>query len=1115
MSEVRQWLRDLGLEEYAKAFEAERLEFADLVKLDAADLKELGLQMGPRKRVLEGIDQLRGAGDLRVLAKSPTAEPAQAIHSTAERRQLTVMFCDMVGYTQLASGVDPEELQDIVRVYEDTCAAAITRYDGYVFQRLGDGIVAFFGYPLAHEGEAERAIRAGLDIIEAFGELDVPNAGRLKVRIGIATGMVVVTSAEKGAVGETMNLAARLQSVAAVNTVVISERVRQLAGGSFDYEDLGERTLKGIQQATHAHQVVGISEATSRFEAAHSEILTPLVGRDLELGLLMDRWARAREGEGQVVLLGGEPGIGKSRILSTLREKLEDEGAKAMRFQCSPYYVNSAFWPSIDNLERTLKFTRTEPVESKLDKLESLVVDHYKRPIEDVRFLASILAIPCDERYAKLSITPQKFKDETLRTLVDLTKAAAKKRPSVMLFEDLHWADPTTFEFLDLMIDRVRPIPLLIVLTHRPEFQNRWVALGHVAGLNLSKLTRTQSGAIVSRLMGGKALPEELFEQIIARTDGVPLFVEELTKSVLESGELKEEADRYEYVGSARSLIIPATLRDSLMARLDRYSPVKEIAQIGSAIGREFSYELIAAVAPMSEVQLKKALEKLTGSGLVFQKGEPPHAVYMFKHALIQDVAYDSLLKRKLRVLHAAIAQAIEKLFPDIGKNEPELLAHHYTFAEDFEKAAHGWFTSGKQSLGRTALQEALSQLEKALSLVEKIPESRARDQFELDLRLTLGTAYFAFLGWVAIEVKNVLEPARELARRLGDYEKLLPITYFIWFHHGMRSEYSETVAAAEEIQDIADQTNDSKARVTGSLTRACTHLWQGEFKQARAIGEDALAVYDYEKHRGLAQIYNHDVKCLTLIWAGAWYWLLGYPDKAHAACIEQLEHAKKVGHPFNLLWGLSGGSIGLLLRRETDLLVKWLKELRVIGRELGMPIADFLSSLWGGYALIEEGRYREGYDQLSPGAQHWRQTGGLHLVPYANLMQARALARMAEFSAAGGLIEDALSVIDTTGHRMHEAEVYRVRGEITLLEDPEKRELAERDFQISIRIATGQRAKGWELRTSTSLARLWQSQGKEKNAHDLLSPVYNWFTEGFDTKDLKEAKALLEELAA
>ena len=770
--DVTGWLGSLGLAQYVELFAANAIDVEVLPDLTDDELKLLGVPLGHRKKLLKAIGELDGGAAptarlTETLASITTAAPTTRAFEQGERRQLTVLFCDMVGFTELANRVDPEVLQRIIRSYEDACAVCITRYEGYVFQRLGDGIVAFFGYPLAHEGEAERAIHAGLAIIEALSKLDVPEAGRLQVRIGIATGVVVVSSAEKGAVGETMNLGSRLQSIAQPGSIVVSERVHRLAGGSFVCQDLGEQSLKGIAQPTHAYRVVGVSEAASRFEAATQEGLTPLVGREQEIGLLMERWALAQDGEGQVVLLCGEPGIGKSRILGALRERLGAQGAQALRFQCSPYYVNSAFWPSIDSFERALKFGRDEPPESKLDKLETLMVTHYGRPLAGVRFIASMLSIPCDERYGALAMTPQKHKDETLRSLVDLTEAAARKQPSVMLFEDAHWADPTSLEVLDLLVDRVRSVPLLIVLTHRPEFESRWSQHGHVIGLNLSKLTRTQSTAMVSQVAGGKALPAALLEQILAKTDGVPLFVEELTKSILESGELKDAGDRYEYVGSAHSITIPATLRDSLMARLDRFLPVKEIAQIGAAIGREFSYELVAAAAPMAQGQLDAALSQLTDSGLAFRRGTPPEAIYTFKHALVQDAAYDALLKSRRQELHAKIARVIEERFPNIKTAEPEVLAHHLTAAGLAQAAIPLWQRAGELALKRMALTEAISHLDKGLELVSTLPRSSQRDASELGLRTVLGTAWLALKGWAVREVWNSLHPALPLAKSL------------------------------------------------------------------------------------------------------------------------------------------------------------------------------------------------------------------------------------------------------------------------------------------------------------------------------------------------------------
>jgi len=1122
MHSLPDWLKTLGLEQYASVFAENEVDFDALRVLSDQDLQELGLAFGPRKRLLHALASLNGTeatapapvAELPQVTTAPTSAPAAAPLPTTpeagERRQLTVLFCDMVGFTELANRVDPEVLQRIIRSYEDTCAVCITRYEGYVFQRLGDGIVAFFGYPLAHEGEAERAIHAGLEIIEALSKLDVPDAGHLAVRIGIATGLVVVSSAEKGAVGETMNLASRLQAIAAPGSIIVSERVHRLAGGSFEYEDLGEHSLKGIGQPTRAWRVVGVSAAASRFDAATRGGLTPLVGRELEIGLLTDRWQLAQDGEGQVVLLSGEPGIGKSRILSALRERLGTQGAGTLRFQCSPYYLNSAFYPSIDNLERALKFGRDESPASKLDKLEALIVIHYGRPLSDVRFIASILSIPCEDRYGPLSMTGQRHKDETIRALVDLAEAAARRAPSLMLYEDAHWADPTTLEVLDLLVDRIRSFPMLLVVTHRPEFQPKWTGHGHVTGLALSRLTRAQSSAIVSRLCGGKALPADLLEQILAKTDGVPLFVEELTKAILESGSLKEAGDHYDYASASRTITIPATLRDSLMARLDRFMPVKEIAQIGAAIGREFGYELIAAVAPMGKVQLDDALARLTDSGLAFRRGVIPDAAYTFKHALVQDAAYDSLLKTRRQELHGKIARVLEERFPARKDNEPELLAYHLTAARLNEPAIAYWHKAGELALKRMALTEAISHLIKGLELVSTLPPSPERDTKELELRIPLGSAWMALRGWAASEVWAAFDPALTFAKSLGRNEALLPILWGRWFHIQVQGRLPEAVQLANEMLDTAKATSNPALRVVGHTAAAWSYFWLGQLVTAREHADRVLALYAGPEHGHIVDLTNHDPKTMAGIITSNWTWMLGYPDQAVQVSNAADDHARQRGHPFDLGYAL--GSFGSWLfeyRGEPEVLFARADECERIGRDNSLSFFfEVQAPRTRAVALIRTGQLTQGIAELSKYIDPPMTTRDMR--PYMVTLLAEAMSAAGNHEQALRLVGEAIEQAeapDWQGHA-HYAESLRIKGWI--LQQMGRREEAERHYRAAIDFARKQQAKSWELRASTSLARLLAERGEHDAARELLAPVYNWFTEGFDTKDLREANALL-----
>ncbi len=1123
--DIADWLRSLGLERYQAAFLENDVSSALLPNLTADDLRELGVtSVGHRRQMLEAIAALRlettPAGDPVRLSPPPsTSSTGSLAKTTGERRQLTVMFCDLVGSTALSEKLDPEELRSLLHAYRTLCGDVIARYDGFVARYVGDGILTYFGWPAAHEEDAERAVRAALEIVHSVKRASSTEV--LSVRVGIATGPVVVGETagvgdqSKLAVGSTPNLAARLQGLAAADQIVIAASTRRLAGNAFELTDLGEQDLKGIAEPIYAWRVERALATESRFDAHRgASDLTPLVGRKEELDLLLRRWSQARDGEGQVVLLSGEPGIGKSRILSALRERLEAQGVQALRFQCSPYYVNSAFWPVIENFERTLKFVRDETADEKLDKLEALVFMHYGRPVADVRFVASILSILCEQRYGALPMTPQKYKDETLRTLVDLIEAVARRQPSVMLFEDVHWADPTTLEVLDLLIDRVRTVPLLVILTHRPEFQSRWSHHSHVGALNLSKLTRAQSAAMVSTLAVGKALPVTLLEQILTRTDGVPLFVEELTKSLLETGELKEAGDHYYHGGSARPITIPATLRDALMARLDRFMSVKEIAQIGAAIGREFSYELIAAVAPMPEAQLDDALVQLGASGLAFRRGTPPDAVYTFKHALVQDAAYDTLLKSRRGELHAKIARSLKQRFPNVEATEPEVLAHHLTAAGLAEAAIPLWQAAGELAFKRMAMAEAIAHFNHGLDLVATLPRSSERDASELELRSLLGAAWAAVRGWPVPKVWTSLHPALALAKSLKRHDALLPILWGLTANVFTQGRVAEALPWAREMLDIAKATGDADLLILGHALASVCFGYLGEFTKAVEHADRVLDLYDAGKQRHHADILFHDPKTLAGVFGSFSTWILGYPDRASRSNVEKDAHARQRGHPFDLGLALTYGAHEFDHRFGHENLRQRAEEIERLGRENSLPILwAFFAPISYGEALIREGKVAEGIAPLKVGIAAWEATGGKVGNPTWKGFLAEAMALSGDIDNALDLIDEIIAQIERPGweERQSYAEILRLKGWMLSLKGD--LEGAERNFLASLDWARRQQAKMWELRASTSLARLWQSQGKRQDAYELLAPLYGWFTEGFDTKDLLDAKTLLAEL--
>jgi class 3 adenylate cyclase len=765
--DVSTWLRELGLAGYAQAFRANDIDADVLRRLTADDLIALGISsIGHRRKLLDAIAELPrpDSGALR----EPEAPRA------AERRQLTVLFCDLVGSTELAARLDPEDMSRVIRAYQECCAAVVERWGGHVAKYMGDGVLAYFGWPVAHEDDAERAVRAGLALGQALTRVTTPAVEPLAARVGIATGLVVVgemigegAAREEAVVGETPNLAARLQALAEPGGVVISQATRRLVGGLFELDDLGSQQLKAFVELLAAWRVAGEGRAEGRFEARHAGGLTPLVGREHELDLLFDRWQQASEGEGQVVLLSGEPGIGKSRLVRALRERLGDALYTTLSHLCSPFYQTSALHPVIDLLERAAGFTRDDPPARKLDKLEALLARGTNDVAAAAPLIAALLSLPTGDRYPPLDLAPERQKHEILNALLVQLTGLAAERPVLALYEDVQWADPSTLELLERVIERVQRLPVLVLVTFRPEFVPPWRGRAHLTALSLNRLNRRRGAAMVAELTG-KALPAEVLEQILLKTDGVPLFVEELTKAVLELGLLRDAGDRYVLGGPLPPLAIPPTLQDSLVARLDRLAPVKEVAQVAACIGREFGYELLAAVLPLDSTALHDALHALAQAELVFGEGTPPHANYLFKHALVRDAAYESLLKSRRQALHARIAGALEERFPDIASAQPELVAHHCTAAGLTEKAVEYWSKAGQSAIERSAMAEAVVQLKKGLELLAGLPADSTGGRRELDLQVALGVALMAAEGWGSREAVGAYARARELSEQSG-----------------------------------------------------------------------------------------------------------------------------------------------------------------------------------------------------------------------------------------------------------------------------------------------------------------------------------------------------------
>ena len=1112
--DIDEWLRALALEQYAASFRDNDIDGDVLKDLTADDLTALGVSsVGHRRKLLAAIATLRNA------PAEPRRQPENGAHpaakpAVAERRQLTIMFCDVAGSTELAIKLDPEDLREVISPYHQKVAEVVARFGGFVAKYMGDGVLAYFGYPLAHEEDAEQAVRAALAVVEAVGRLDLSTP--IAVRIGLATGLVVVgdllgagAAQEQSVIGETPNLAARLQSLAEPNAVVIADATRRQIGGLFVFRDLGERSLKGFSSKLRAWRVLGESGVVSRFEALRSRS-TRLVGREEELDILHRRWTQAKQGDGRVALLSAEPGVGKSRLIEALEQRIRDEPHWRLRYFCSPHRRDSALHPLIEHLERAAGLSRDDDRQTRRGKLAQMLAAG-EASARDFALIADLLSIAEDDIDAGAMLTPQQKKNELFDALMRRIEGLTRIRPALMVFEDLHWMDATSLDLLDRIIAKIDALPILLIATFRPDFQPSWIGYAHVTMLALPRLGKREGAALVRTLIGHDALPADVIGEIVERTDGVPLFLEELTKAALEEA-ASAARDAVAAIPGPRSPV-PATLQASLMARLDRLgAAARELAQTGAAIGRTFAFSMAAAVTGRGDEATRDALDQLVAAGLLFQHGFPPAAEYEFKHALVQDTAYGTLLRKPRQELHRRIAAEMVRQTPDIVERSPELLAHHLAEAHEIDEAARYFLEAGRRASSRSANVEASAHLTRGLALLRETTATPARERDELALQLALGPVLLTNQGYGAPEAKKAYQRADQLAQKLEDDRARFAATWGLWLTaQGPSGQDTDNqLLHLGRLIEIARGLEDPDLTLQAHHSAWATRMWGGDLVRTRVHIREGLAIYDPDRHRHHALTYGgHDPGVCGKGQDALALWALGYPDEARQSARDSIALGERLAHVPSVLHALWFAGLLYFLRRDLDEAAACGDRLTTLGKARGFAQYEALGGAFRSWAAAQRASDGDARAEMRAHLAQWRTAGRLHSdVVTAGLAEAELQAGDNEGAAS------ALAEAEKASHGWWRAEILRLRGELRRA-SPAEPGGAEDYYREAVVAAKSQQAKSLELRAATSLARLLADQGRSAEAREALAPIYRWFSEGFDTADLKKAKGLLETLGA